>query len=227
VYRRPLERPSWRLLGQSVSGSVLFDPRSSRMVQSSFQGGHIPDRQIRNLTPAPRRWKVVGLEMADRCTFCGAPSEATVGCPDETAPLIFQVGVSALLNGRSDGPLREVKTERTARLAMDMATASDAIVTERRKFHAERNRRRQVAHYQLLTNAPRRQESAAEHELERQRRFGETVEQTKARLQADLEAWERTSAQRLADTELKIRERFGLLEDTELDDVTQRGSPLL
>jgi hypothetical protein len=187
------------------------------------------DRQLRNLTPdAPRKWKVIGLEMADRCTFCGGPSEATVGCPDEAAPLIFQVGVcSHCLTDAVMARFAEVKAERTAQLAMDMAAASDSIVTERGKFHAERSRRRQVAHYQLLTNAPRRQESAAEHELERQRRFGETVDQTKARLQADLEAWERTSAQRLADTELKIRERFGLLEDTPLHDVTIQGNPLL
>jgi hypothetical protein len=198
------------------------------MVQPSFQGGHIPDRQIRNLTPAPRRWKVVGLEMADRCTFCGAPSEATVGCPDEAAPLIFQVGVcSHCLTDAVMARFAEVKAARTAQLAMDMSAASDAIATERRKFNAERHRRRGVAYYRLLTNAPRSQEDAAERVLEEQRRFGETIEQTKARLQADLEAWERTSAQRLADTELKIRERFGLLEDTPLHDVTIQGSPML
>jgi hypothetical protein len=55
-------------------------------------------------------------------------------------------------------------------------------VKERRKFHAEQNRRREAAHYRRLTSAPRRQENAAEHEIEEQRRFGETVEQTKARL---------------------------------------------
>jgi hypothetical protein len=141
------------------------------MVQPSVQGGHTPDRQIRNLTPAPRQWKVVGLELADQCTFCGAPSEATVRCPDEAAPLIFQVGVcSHCLTDAVMARFAEVKAARTAQLGMDMSAASDAIVTERRKFHAERNRRRQVAHYQILTNAPRRQESAAEHELERQRR---------------------------------------------------------
>jgi hypothetical protein len=91
-----------------------------------------------------------------------------------------------------DTPLRfaEVKAERVARLAIDMNAASDAIVKERLKFHAEQNRRREAAHYRRLTSAPRRQENAAEHEIEEQRRFGETVEQTKARLQADLEAWE-------------------------------------
>jgi hypothetical protein len=188
----------------------------------------MPDRQLRNLTPAPRRWKVVGLELADQCTFCGAPSKATVGCPDEAAPLIFQVGVcSHCLTDAVMARFAEVKAARTAQLAMDMTAAADAIVTERGKFRAERGRRRAAAHYRLLTNAPRRQEGAAEHELERQRRFGETVEQTEARLQADLEAWERTSAQRLADTELKIRERFGLLEDTPLHDVSIQGSPLL
>jgi hypothetical protein len=121
----------------------------------------------------------------------------------------------------------EVKAERVARLAIDMNAASDAIVKERRKFHAEQNRRREAAHYRRLTSAPRRQESAAEHEIEEQRRFGETVEQTKARLQADLEAWEKASAQKLAEAESNIRQKHGLLEDTPLHDVTRRGSPLL
>jgi hypothetical protein len=91
----------------------------------------MPDRQIRNLTPAPRRWKVVGLEMADRCTFCGAPSEATVGCPDEAAPLIFQVGVcSHCLTDAVMVRFAEVKAARTARLAMDMsAAAAGSFVT--------------------------------------------------------------------------------------------------
>jgi hypothetical protein len=88
-----------------------------------------------------------------------------------------------------------------------MNAASDAIVKERRKFHAEQNRRREAAHYRRLTSAPRRQENAAEHEIEEQRRFGETVEQTKARLQADLEAWEKASAQKLAEAELNIRQK--------------------
>jgi hypothetical protein len=188
----------------------------------------MPDHQIRNLTPAPPRWKVVGLEMADQCTFCGAPSEATVGCPDEAAPVIFQVGVcSHCLTDAVMARFAEVKAARTARLAMDMSTASDAIATERRKFHAERHRRREVAYYRLLNNAPRSQEDAAERGLEEQRRFGETIEQTEARLQADLEAWERTAAERLADRELRIREKHGLLEDTPLHEVTIQGSPLL
>jgi hypothetical protein len=114
------------------------------------------DRQLPDLTPptdAPRRWKVVGLELAHKCTFCGDPSEATVGCPDETAPLIFQVGVcSHCLTDAVMARFAEVKAARTAQLAMDMAAASDAIVVERRKFHSEQNRRRQVAHYQLLTD---------------------------------------------------------------------------
>jgi hypothetical protein len=100
-------------------------------------------------------------------------------------------------------------------------------VKERSKFAAERNRRREIAHYRELANAPRRQENAAEHELEEQRRFGETVEETKARLEADLETWERTAPQRLAEAELRIRTKFGLLEDTPLLDNTRRGDPLL
>jgi hypothetical protein len=35
--------------------------------------------QPRDLTPPTAgRWKVVGLELAHRCTFCGRPSSATV-----------------------------------------------------------------------------------------------------------------------------------------------------
>jgi hypothetical protein len=177
----------------------------------------------------PRQWKVVGGDRAGTCTFCGGgPTEAVVGCPDEDAPILWQVAVCGeCLADTIMWRFAEVKAERVARLAIDLNAASDAIVKERRKFHTEQNRRREAAHYQRLTNAPRRQEDAAERELEEQRRFGETVEQTKARLQADLKAWEKASAQKLVEAELSIRQKYGLLEDTPLDDVTRRGSPLL
>jgi hypothetical protein len=90
----------------------------------------------RNLTPpiaadpeSPQRWKVVGLELAHQCAFCGAPSEATVGCPDETTPLIFQVGVcnSCLVDSVLQR-FREVRYQRTVRLARDMNAAADEIV---------------------------------------------------------------------------------------------------
>jgi hypothetical protein len=54
-------------------------------------------RHLRDLTPptgegAPQS-KVIGLELAHRCTFCGGPSEATLGCHDATAPIIFQIQI--------------------------------------------------------------------------------------------------------------------------------------
>jgi hypothetical protein len=51
------------------------------------------DRQLRNLTPSTgesaSQWKAVGLERAHRCVFCDAPSEASLGYPDENAPLVW------------------------------------------------------------------------------------------------------------------------------------------
>jgi hypothetical protein len=58
----------------------------------------MPTRAPRNLTSAiaanpekPRRWKAVGGDRIDRCTFCdGSPTEAVVGCPDDGgAPVIW------------------------------------------------------------------------------------------------------------------------------------------
>jgi hypothetical protein len=54
----------------------------------------MPDRPLQNVTPAPRRWKVVGLELVDRRNFCGRLSSATVGCPDDGAPILCQVGLT-------------------------------------------------------------------------------------------------------------------------------------
>jgi hypothetical protein len=172
-------------------------------------------------------WRLIGNGAT--CTFCGcAKVEATVGAPDAEAKAIFNIGICAdCLCDTILWRFSEVKAKRIAQLAMDMGAAADEIVKERRKFAAERNRRREIAHYRELASAPRRQENAAEHELEEQRRFGETVEETKARLEADLETWERTAPQRLAEAELRIRTKFGLLEDTPLHDSTRRGDPLL
>jgi hypothetical protein len=54
----------------------------------------------RNLTPpiaadAQRspKWIAVGADRAHLCTFFGRPSSATVGCPDESAPILWEVGV--------------------------------------------------------------------------------------------------------------------------------------
>jgi hypothetical protein len=59
--------------------------------------------QPRDLTPPTAgQWKVVGLELAHRCTFCGRPSSATVGCPDDGAPVLWQAGQDA------EGPLARI-----------------------------------------------------------------------------------------------------------------------
>jgi hypothetical protein len=60
----------------------------------------MPTRQLRNLTPpiadgeSQSQWRIVGLERAHLCTFCGGPSEATVVCPDDGAPVLWQVARS-------------------------------------------------------------------------------------------------------------------------------------
>ena len=42
----------------------------------------------------PGQWKVVGGDRVGTCTFCGSgPTEAVVGCPDEGAPILWQVAV--------------------------------------------------------------------------------------------------------------------------------------
>jgi hypothetical protein len=100
-------------------------------------------KQLRNLTPPIRegapQWKVVGLRLAHRCAFCGSPSEATLGCPDETAPLIFQVGVcNSCLADCVMRRFREVKHQRIAQLAGDMTAAANEIAEARRRFKSER-----------------------------------------------------------------------------------------
>ena len=106
----------------------------------------------------PRQWKVVGGDRVGTCTSCGSgPTEAVVGCPDEGAPILWQVAVCGeCLADTIMWRFAEVKAERVARLAIDMNAASDAIVKARRKFHAEQNRRREAVHYQRLTSPPRR-----------------------------------------------------------------------
>jgi hypothetical protein len=109
----------------------------------------VPPRQLRNLTPpiaadpeSPQRWKVVGLELAHQCTFCGAPSEATVGCPDETAPLMFQIGVcnSCLVDSVLQR-FKEVKRQRLERLGHDTIKAVNAIAEARKRAGWERYER--------------------------------------------------------------------------------------
>jgi hypothetical protein len=94
----------------------------------------MPDLQIRNLTPppadqGPRRWISVGGVRAHLCTFCGRPSSAIVGCPDDGAPILWQVGVCD--DCLTDCVMRrfsEVKYQRTVALADDMSAAADEIV---------------------------------------------------------------------------------------------------
>jgi hypothetical protein len=100
---------------------------------------------IRNLTPPvvnSPSWKVVGLELAHKCTFCGAPSEATLGCPDERAPLIFQVGVCNLcLVDSVLRRFREVKHQRLEQHGYDTIEAANAIREARQRFKTERGER--------------------------------------------------------------------------------------
>ena len=99
-------------------------------------------QQRRELTPSTdenaRQWKVVGLELAHRCTFCGGPSDATLGCSDETAPLIFQVGVSnSCLVDCVMRRFREVNHRRIAQFAGDMVAPTLAPVNDRELEAAE------------------------------------------------------------------------------------------
>ena len=101
------------------------------------------DHKIRDLTPSAGdenpTWKVVGLELAHNCTFCGAPSEATVGCPDEHAPFIFQVGVcNHCLVDMVMQRFTHVKHQRVARLAYDTTRAENEIEDARARFRHER-----------------------------------------------------------------------------------------
>src|SRR5271166_2234448 len=103
----------------------------------------------RNLTPAipasddtsPRPWRLIGN--GGRCTFCGCSNvEATVGCPDENGPLVFNVGVCS--NCLVDCVMRrfsEVKHQRLARLGQDMAAAAGEIRDARRRAREERYER--------------------------------------------------------------------------------------
>jgi hypothetical protein len=100
-------------------------------------------QQPRSLTPAGApQWKVVGLGLAHRCTFCGGPSEATLACPDEAAPVIFQVGVcNNCLVDCVMRRFREVKHQRIAQLAGDMTAAAHAVRDARKKASWERYER--------------------------------------------------------------------------------------
>jgi hypothetical protein len=52
-----------------------------------------------------KKWIAVGADRAHLCTFCGRPSAATVGCPDDGAPILFQVGMRQLPDRLRDAAL--------------------------------------------------------------------------------------------------------------------------
>jgi hypothetical protein len=106
------------------------------MIGQSFKGARMSDReQPRDLTPPTAgRWKVVGLELAHRCTFCNRPASATVGCPDDGAPVLWQVGVCD--DCLTDCVMRrfsEVKHQRVLQLADDMRSAANEIRATRER----------------------------------------------------------------------------------------------
>jgi hypothetical protein len=88
----------------------------------------MPTQQRRNLTPAiaanpqdPRRWIAAGAELARKCTFCGGPADANVGCPGEGALVLWQVGVcNACIADTIRTRFAAVKHQRIVALAKDM-----------------------------------------------------------------------------------------------------------
>jgi hypothetical protein len=108
----------------------------SAKVELHPEEGPMPIRELRNLTPPiaansqdPRRWIATGAELAHKCTFCGGPADAVVGCPDEGAPVVWQVGVcNACIADTLMTRFAAVKHQRIVALAKDMSAAADAIV---------------------------------------------------------------------------------------------------
>jgi hypothetical protein len=100
----------------------------------------MPSHEPRNLTPpivdpeTSSQRKIVGLERAHLCSFCGGPSEATLGCPDETAPLISHIGICN--NCLVDSALRrwsDVKHARLVQHGYDTIKAANAIRAARKR----------------------------------------------------------------------------------------------
>ena len=95
----------------------------------------MPTREPRNLTPAiaanaqgPRLWIAAGAELAHKCTFCGGPAHAVVRCPDEGAPILWQVGVcDACIADTFVTRFAAVKNQRMMALAKDMSAVANAI----------------------------------------------------------------------------------------------------
>jgi hypothetical protein len=83
----------------------------------------------------PRQWKVVGGDRVGTCTFCGGgPTEAVVGCPDDDAPVLWQVAVCGpWLADTVMTRFAAVKHQRIVALAKDMNVAADEIVKLRNR----------------------------------------------------------------------------------------------
>jgi hypothetical protein len=119
----------------------------SAKVELHPEEGPMPTRELRNPTSPiaansqdPRQWIAAGAELAHKCTFCGDPADAVVGCPDEGAPVLWQVGVcNACIADTLMTRFAAVKHRRTLALARDMNAAADEIVKLR--DHARRNQR--------------------------------------------------------------------------------------
>jgi hypothetical protein len=79
----------------------------------------------------PRRWKAVGGDRIDRCTFCGgSPTEAVVGCPDDSGALVlWEVAIcEACLADTIMTRFAAVKYQRIVQLGHEMSAAADEIV---------------------------------------------------------------------------------------------------
>jgi hypothetical protein len=117
------------------------------MIGDCSKEPRMSDRQRpRNLASSftatgPRQWKVVGGDRVGTCTFCGGgPTEAVFGCPDDDAPVLWQVAVCGpCLADTVMTRFAAVKRQRTVALAKDMNAAADAIVKLR--DHARWNNR--------------------------------------------------------------------------------------
>ena len=99
-------------------------------------------QQPRDLTPPTSegaQWKVVGLELAHRCTFCGGPADAVVGCPDDAAPVLWQAGVcNSCIADTIMTWFAAAKHQRTVQVAHDMNAAADEIVKLRSRTQREK-----------------------------------------------------------------------------------------
>jgi hypothetical protein len=105
-------------------------PQGSRVISSE---------PLRSPFRSVKAWRA---DRAYVCTFCGRPLSATVGCPDDGAPVVWQVGICN--NCLVDCVMRrfsEVKHQRISQLAEDMRNAANAIAEARKRASWESNER--------------------------------------------------------------------------------------